>query len=201
MRLLAAALLLVLPATAALADAWDDAYERAAGRRFIPLELWSGAPWDGTREIAARPAALVFGDRGQKSIRGPVPFTRPGTGESLLVYERINGGKTQLFAITGSGNGIGRVYDSRYGRDCPDEVKFPLGLWQEGERRRFDIACNGGALKRTIELTIEKLDFTYAGRAHALQFHWVVDGGRARGTDMHYIYAPGRGLAREYGNE
>ena len=64
-----------------------------------------------------------------------------------------------------------------------------------GETRVFDVSCNGGRLTRRIELTIEKLDFSYEGVPHSLQFHWVVDGGRARGTDMRYIYSPGRGLA------
>ena len=28
---------------------------------FIPVELWTGAPWDGTQEIRMAPAALEFG--------------------------------------------------------------------------------------------------------------------------------------------
>jgi hypothetical protein len=35
---------------------------------------------------------------------------------------------------------------------------------------------------------------THYGIPHSLQFHWVVDGGKARGTNMHYIYSPGKGL-------
>jgi hypothetical protein len=183
------------------ADVWADSYDRTAGVRFIPVELWTGGAWDGSRVIAAKEADLRFGDRGQKSIAGPRPFVRPGTGETVSVYERVNGGKSQLFTITTRGDGIGRVYDSRYGRDCRDEVKFPLGLWHLGERRHFDIDCNGGALRRSIEVTIEQLDFTYRGIAHSLQFHWLADGGKSPGTDMHYVYSPSRGLVSEYGNE
>ena len=79
--------------------------------------------------------------------------------------------------------------------DCVDEVKFPLGIWKENETRMFDVSCNNGTLRRRIELTIEKLDFNYDGVPHSLQFHWVADGGKGRGTDMRYVYSPGRGLA------
>ena len=73
-------------------------------------------------------------------------------------------------------------------------MKFPLGLWSDGETRVYDVSCNNGTLRRRIALTIEKLDFEYDGTTHALQFHWVVDGGRKPGTNMRYIYSPGRGL-------
>ena len=75
-----------------------------------------------------------------------------------------------------------------------DEVKFPLGLWREGETRVFDVSCDSGRLRRKIELTIKKLDFEHEGAPHSLQFHWVVDGGKKYETDMHYTYSPGRGL-------
>jgi hypothetical protein len=67
-------------------------------------------------------------------------------------------------------------------------------VWKEGETRVFDVSCNNGGLKRTIELTIERLDFVFDGVPHSLEFHWVVDGGKGSNTDMHYIYSPGRGL-------
>jgi len=81
-----------------------------------------------------------------------------------------------------------------------DEVKFPLGLWSDGETRVFDVQCNGGKLQRSIVLTIEKLDFSYGGAPHSLQFHWVVDGGKDVATDMRYIYSPGRGLVSVEGD-
>ena len=51
--------------------AWQRAYDPATRTRFIPVELWTGAPWDGTQEIRMAPAALEFGQRGDKSIKGP----------------------------------------------------------------------------------------------------------------------------------
>ena len=190
-------LLALLPFAGYAADLsnWAASYDPATKTRFIPVELWTGAEWNGDRELRMTPAHLTFGKRDEKRVTGPVAWKRPGTGETIQVYERYNRGKKQLFALSSRGDGLGRVYDSRYGRDCIDEVKFPLGVWKEGERRVFDVSCNNGALRRRIVLTIEKLDFSYEGVPHSLQFHWVVDGGRTRGTDMHYVYSPGRGLA------
>ena len=112
----------------------------------------------------------------------------------MQVYERNNRGKKQLFALSSRSDGLGRVFDSRYERDCVDEVKFPLGPWKDGETRVFQVSCNQGKMRRKIVLTIEKLDFEYNAVPHSLQFHWVVDGGKGRGTDMHYVYSPGYGL-------
>ncbi|MBI2768157.1 MAG: hypothetical protein HYX47_00910 [Burkholderiales bacterium] len=188
-------------AVAGAATPWDGAFDAASQTRFIPVELWTGAPWDGQRILKMAPAALAFGNRGEKHVAGPLEWTRPGTGETLQVYERGNGAKRQLFTLTSRGDGLGRVFDSRYGRDCIDEVKFPLGLWKQGEVRAFDVLCNQGRLHRRLEVRIEEIDFSWGGVPHSLKFHWLVDGGRQRGTDMHYIYSPGRGLVSVQGNE
>ncbi len=189
-----AVLLVVGVANAADLSKWAASYDPVAKTRYIPVELWTGGEWDGNRELRMTPANLFFGKRGEKRISGPVAWTRPGTGEAIQVYERNNKGKKQLFALSSRGDGLGRVFDLRYGRDCVDEVKFPLGLWRDAETRVFDVSCNSGNLRRKIELTIEKLDFDHDGAPHSLRFHWVVDGGKGHGTDMHYIYSPGRGL-------
>ncbi len=186
----------VLPAAIHAADlpTWAAGYDPATKTRYIPVELWTGAPWDGVQTLNLAPAHLSFGKVGEKRITGPIAWVRPSSGETLQVYERNNRGKKQLFALSSRGDGLGRVFDSRYGRDCVDEVKFPLGRWRDGEVREFDVVCNGGKLRRKIVLTIENLDFSYNGVPHSLQFHWVVDGGKQSGTDMHYTYSPERGL-------
>lgn len=179
---------------------WAAAYNPATGERFIPVELWTGGDWDGKHEIRMAPAKLVFGPRGEKSLNGPVEWVRPSSGEKLQVYERTQVSsrgevKKQLFTVSSRGDGLGRVFDSRYGRDCIDEVKFPLGVWKQGEKRVFEVSCNGGKLRRTIEVSIEEIDFVYRGVAHPLRFHWLVDGGRGEGTDNHYTYSPGSGMS------
>ena len=46
---------------------WQRAYGPATRTRFIPVELWTGAPWDGTQEIRMAPATLEFGRWRDKS--------------------------------------------------------------------------------------------------------------------------------------
>ena len=178
---------------------WKASYEINSQRRFIPVELWTGGPWDGNRDLAPTPASLKFGAGNKKQIEGPFEWQRPGSDEKLMAYSRTNQGKKQVFVISSKKDGLGRVEDSRYDRNCHDEVKFPLGVWTQGETRVFDIICT--TKNRQIVVTIEKIDFDHRGIAHSLQFHWVVDGGKGKGTDMHYIYSPGKGLVREWGNE
>jgi hypothetical protein len=160
--------------------------------RFIPVALWTGSPWDGKHEIRMSKVDFRFGKNDDKRIHGPIPYTRPGTGEVLQVYERDNKGKIQLFAVTANKDGLGRVYDSRYDRNCVNEVKFPLGLWREGETRRFTFTCVKRT--RTVVLKILQIDFIDNGVEHAMSYRWTVDGGGKPGTDNVYTYAPGHGL-------
>jgi hypothetical protein len=189
-----AAILLGAQARADDWSAWQRAYDPATRTRFIPVELWTGAPWDGAREIRMAPAALQFGARSDKSIRGPIDWN------GIQVYERLSRGTQQLFALRGDQTGLGRVFDSRYPqRGCRDEVKFPLGLWKQGEVREYRIPCTSGA--RPLKLTIEEIDFVHDGVPHSLRFHWLLSEGRGRGTDMRYVYSPLRGLVKVQGNE
>ena len=172
------------------ADAWDDAYSPGTGERFIPIELWTGMAWDGSRDLL--PSKAIPNDNSRIKISGPEDYTRPNTGETLKVYRRVNKKKVQLYAVTSRKDGLGRVYDNRYNRNCVDEVKFPLGLWRQGESRNYRIECE--TRSRTIRLTIEDIDFTYGGVAHSLKFRWVVDGGHRKNQDNSYIFSPNRGL-------
>ncbi len=162
--------------------------------RFIPVELWTGGPWNPDPAIRLPTVDVTFGRRDDKRIRGPLDWTRPGSGERLQVYERSNKGKVQLFTLRRDGQGLGRVADSRYDRNCTDAIKFPLGVWKQGETRRFTVSCNGGKLVRDIVLTILDLDFEHRGVAGSLRFRWIADGGTRPGTDMTYTYSPGKGL-------
>ena len=180
---------------------WAAANNPNTGVRFIPVELWTGAEWDGAHVIRMSKADLSFGERNEKGITGPFEWTRPQTGEKLLVYERNNQGKRQLFTVTNDGTGLGRVYNSRYGRDCINEVKFPLGYWKQGETRVYNVKCNDAKMLRPLKVTIKDLDFVYRGVPRSLRFHWLIDEGRGTGTDMIYTYSPGRGLVHLEGDE
>jgi len=174
-------------------SAWQRAYDPVTRTRFIPVELWTGGPWDGTQEIRMAPAALEFGSRGDKSIKGPT------TWNGIQVYERLNRDKLQRFAIRDDRTGLGRVFDSRY-ETCRGEVKFPLGRWKQGEVREYQLNCPRGR-QRPLKVTIEEIDFVHNGVPHSLRFHWLYMEGRGRGTDMRYVYSPLRGLVHVQGNE
>lgn len=160
--------------------------------RFLPVELWTGGAWNAAPALRLAEVDVAFGQRNHKRIRGPISWTRPGTNEKLMVYERTNRNKSQLFALRRDGQGLGRVYDSRYDRNCVDAIKFPLGVWTQGETRKFSFTR--GNRTRQVSLTILEIDFNFHGVAQSLKYRWVADGGTRRGTDNIYTYSPGRGM-------
>jgi hypothetical protein len=54
---------------------------------------------------------------------------------------------------------------------------------------------------RPLTVTILDLDFVYDRVQHLLRFHWLMNEDKGRGTDMTYVYSPGRGLVHLEGNE
>lgn len=176
---------------------WKSSFD-GNEKRFIPIELWTGSNWDGRRALALPKADLTFGKNNHKRIYGPREWTHDQSGTAHQVYERHNRNKVQYFAVNLRGDGLGRVFDSRYGRYCPDEVKFPLGWWKKGEMRSYDIVCDGR--KRHIDVTITRLDFIFDGVPHSMEFHWKLDDGTKRGSNNHYTYSPGKGLVRVTSN-
>ena len=196
------ALVLLLAGQARAADwaAWERSVDRSSGRRFIPVELFTGTEWDGTQAIRLVPAKLEFGKRGEKSLAGPMDWTPPNASTPIQVYERINRDKRQLFALRDDQTGLGRVLDSRYGNSvCLGESKFPLGFWKQGEVRDYQVYCRNDV--RPLRITIEQIDFTHDGVPHSLRFHWLLNQGRGRATDMRYVYSPLKGLVDVQGNE
>lgn len=180
---------------------WDAAYDRSTGERFIPTQFVVPGVWDGTRSIDTPTANFV--DGGGDRWSGPAEDTEPLTGRRIVSYgrERSNrreGTVVQRFAVREQGDGIGRIRDSRFGGlECAGEIKFPLGLWREGETRRNHYQCvTKGQLPETRinTITIEKIDFPCGGLEHCLQFTWVHESERwGKLDDQRYIIAPGIG--------
>jgi hypothetical protein len=146
--LLAGSGFITLPYAVALAldlNVWEIATNLETKERYIPVELWSGAEWDGNQELKM---AKVNGNYRYRtsaySIKGPTEWKHPATGQTHTIYERINpeksGPKWQIFVINEDRTGLGRLYDGRPNRDTrtySGGLKFPLGLWKEGETRKF----------------------------------------------------------------
>jgi hypothetical protein len=184
---------------------WDSSIDAATKARFIPVELWTGGDWDGSKDLKMSKAEKRFGDRSNKDIKGPTEWKHPVTGETLIVYERTNeqrdGVKSQLFAMNEEKTGLGRVYDLRDEvgtRTFSGGLKFPLGYWKQGETKQVvEKRYEGSRVDTRIEsITITKLDFTYRGVSHCLEFEWIYkDSRRSKIIDHQtYTYCPNQGM-------
>jgi len=127
---------------------WDSAYNVETKQRFIPVELFTGAMWDGKQELRIENAKttacykVIGRDRPceQADISGPY-LTESNTtkiewvGEKIPYYIRkfkIRGDIVEShFTINNSRDGMVRIYDkrNRWGIRHYDGLgsKFPLG--------------------------------------------------------------------------
>lgn len=184
-------------------DVWAASYDAATQSRYIPLELILGAHWDGKREIVMPAGSFTEGvARDPSTWYGPSEWLHPDTGARLMVYDRTRRGVGQKFAPRADRAAIGRVADSRFGiSSCDQEAKYPLGVWKQGETREFQYRCwyGSGDQKRaratTARITIEQIDFDFAGSRHALQMRWILKhADDPREVDNRvYVFAPERG--------
>lgn len=170
--------------------------------RFIPVEMLTGNPIPEKQELSFAPVKRIYpfidaspdrtGDIKETSLDGPMSWMGQG-GKVYEVYERKVPRAHERFALTPDGTAIGRVYDERWG-NATNEGKFPVGIWQQGQRRMYHTTYHTArqdvALTSSVE--IEKLSCTYEGIGGAIQYRWKT----SRGLDYVYIYAPGRGLVQ-----
>jgi hypothetical protein len=145
-------------AWAADSNVWETSINLQTRERYIPVELWTGADWDGTKELKMAPVDGTYRHRTSTYyIKGPTDWKHPVTGQTSRVYERINPDKnrsedkTQLFTINQDQTGLGRLFDGRPGRDTrtySGGLKFPLGLWKEGESNPSLTKCGTPAKRK-----------------------------------------------------
>lgn len=185
------------------AAVWDAAYDATTGTRFIPMQLIVPSRWSGERRIDLPPVESFIDPDGDR-WKGPVADTDVFTGTPMQAYERARytpreGHVAQRFAVRAEQDGLGRVYDSRFGEiRCVGEIKFPLGDWKQGEVRHNEFVCKAGRgqpKKRRNTITIEKLDFACRGVAHCFQFTWKheIEGQKEPSDYRRYVFAPGLG--------
>jgi hypothetical protein len=204
---------LILIATSARAvdpNFWEASINFQTKERFIPVELWTGADWDGQKQLKMAPVDGTYRHRTSTYyIKGPLDWKHPVTGETSVVFERLNPGrnkdddKLQLFTVNQDKTGLGRLFDGRPGRDTrtySGGLKFPLGLWKEGDTKSFvykvwDTMENS----RSEAITIKQIDFTYQGTSHCLEIYWIATDRSGRKTyDRHtYIYCPGKSMVSQ----
>ena len=180
----------------------DDAVQ-ASNTRDIPMSLWLGG---GSEGDAYPEVDLTSGRNKNRRLRGPFEWINPRTGDRHLVYERTKTQKRklkrQVFTVTHGGQGVGRLLDERTDRaprNFEGDILFPLGEWADGERRSFEATEYTviGPARRSIEIRIKALDYTYKGAPHSLKFDWIATDAAGRTLYRErYIYSPGVGLAK-----
>lgn len=180
--------------------------DAAAPARFIPLQLIVGGIWNGEPTVTFPSGAFAEGVAHGSVWIGPREWVHPKTGKTMTVYDRSRGGRNaadQIFAVREDQAAIGRVADSRFGiAACDGEGKYPLGLWRQGETRRFDYTCWYGDKPRAqyTTITIREIDFTCGVSEHCLKEEWIL---RTRDDEREmdhrfYVFAPGRGMIEEW---
>jgi hypothetical protein len=188
---------------------WEASINPQSKERYIPVELWAGAAWDGKTELKMPAVDSTYHHRrAQYEIKGPMEWTHPLMGQTFVVYERINPGrdgvKLQRFTINQEKSGLGRVYDARPGlgtRMFSGGLKFPLGSWKEGETRKFLYKHYEGSrvADRAETITIKQIDFQFQQSSHCLEFYWTAtDRDEKRFYDRQtYIYCPGQSMVSQ----
>ncbi len=184
-------------------DPWDTAYDSTTKQRFIPVELFTGAEWDGERELGLKEvtttACASFSDRPCDTyyITGPFKTESNTTkiawaGDEISYYRRTfstprMGEVESFFTINNSRDGLVRIHDKRkqWGTRTYNGLgsKFPLGDWRQGEVRSYPS-------KMPTRIEILELD----GPNHCLTFRWVIGNGERKNMDNNYTYCPGRGF-------
>jgi len=175
-------------------------HDESVKERFLPVELLTGNPMTDTRELVFAPVDRVYPfvdelpdgslGKGDVALKGPMSWEGQG-GTVYEIYERKVPRAHERFALTPDRTAIGRVYDQRFG-NASNEGKFPVGVWAQGQTRRYSTTYFSprGARQETSSVEIEKLSCVYEGTPGAVQYGWKTSSGLSYG----YIYAPGKGL-------
>lgn len=175
-------------------------HDDSVKERFLPVELLTGNAMPATRELVFAPVDRVYPfvdelpdgslGSGEVVLKGPMQWEGQG-GTTHEIYERKVPRAHERFALTPDRTAIGRVFDQRFG-NAVNEGKFPVGLWTQGQVRRYNTTYFSprGAREEVSSIEIEKLSCVYEGVPGAVQYGWKTSGGLSYG----YIYVPGKGL-------
>ena len=175
-------------------DPWrmSNLYDCDTRTIYVSYHLWTGMPWDGSKDGSCMHAAdTEFAVNGTSltRIEGPIEWHNPvaDVTESVWIRTKVDGSKTQYF--TCHDNGIGRVYDRRVNRQdrhwATGRCKFPAGDgWRFGERRSCDAT--------SIEIT--DIGISESGHLTHLTFKWW----SGSTLDHIYRYEPDYGMANSW---
>lgn len=169
--------------------------------RFIPVELFTGMPWDGEHILEMKEAktSTCASSDGKRcdTYRITGPFTKETisgiewAGEQISYYKRTYRTPSRTveshYTINKTKDGLVRIFDKRNGVErtfSGKGNKFPLGLWKQGEVRTYDDT-------RPVKIEIMDID----GSGGCLTFRWTLGGG-GWNRDNIYTFCPNRGLVK-----
>ena len=176
-----------------------------ANERFIPVELWSGGEITGAQEITFPETNFNFGYKKRYSIRGPINWENPRTGEIVQVYDRSRYskkmGKTvkQLWAVTNNNQCLGRVFDNRRNKIIANGCKFPIGNWKEGEIRSFTSDYYDKERGNYKRMKIIKIMDIGDNKFSCLKFSWTMKQDESVIDENVYEYCHQKGLVKVNG--
>jgi len=176
-------------------SAWSykNLYDEHSKSFYIPYQLWTGAPWDGSKTLQFHKANSSF--MGHKFISGPEPWTHPYLKKEYQVYRRVNDGKYQLFVFLE--RGIGRVYDNRNQRYFENDIKFPAGFgWKVGTPVDFKekVWSGGKLIERIVTVEVTDMKFGEDKILKEMSYRYSVD----RVPDQSYTYRPNEGMTSQF---
>ena len=145
----------------------SNIYDCSSRLLFIPYQMWTGAKWNGSKsEPCMHKADSTFevNDRSETTIKGPIAWKSPKSGEQHSTWIREKSGSTKIQYFICHAKGIGRVFDNRGDRYFKQgRCKFPAGLgWQIAKRRH--------CLDTSIEITA--LGFDENRNLNTIEFKW-----------------------------
>ena len=125
-------------------------HDPATRTRFIPVELWTGVPWDGAREIRMAPAACSSA-RARQERSWPDRLERDA---GLRAHQR--GEADSSFALRDDKTGLGRVvrFTLLPARLPRRKRSFRSARLETGRGARVSGSCTSGA--RPLKVTIEE---------------------------------------------
>lgn len=125
---------------------------------FLPLELWLGVQWDGSRAKTLHEVDTML--KTSQKLQGPFKWYHPYLKKTLQVYKRTSKNNVELFTFYPSG--MIKVYDKKHDAYLNNGVTFPLGYgWKIGKLYRFsqEVWIKDKHYMRELGITIQNLDF------------------------------------------
>ena len=153
-------------------------------KRFIPVELFTGAKWDGKNVLTLNTPSNSWQSSDYR-VNVVTPAKSIVHDRTVIKRDRTrsSGRVYQEFEINKNKDGLTMTYQNRRGRIGYDITasKFPIGWWKLGQTKKYD----DGMAQTEVSI----LDLDTAG--HGIEIEWKTN--FSEGGHYIYRYLPERG--------